>query len=221
MEWFLIIVGISCFAVLLFVIVARIEKKRTDAIQAKAAELGLSFEKEDRRNLSDRFSHFKLFGRGHGRRVKNIIEASADDMRIEIFDYRFTTGGGKNSQTHKQTVIAVDAKSLDVPQFLARPERLFDGIGSFLGFQDIDFDDDRQFSKSFVLQGESEEAVRELFTSEVRQFFISQMPCAIEGNGRTVIYYKPGKRLSPDRLKDLMGIAFRLSQLFSSEQLDP
>jgi len=218
MQLFLIISGVAGVALCIALIGYFNEKKRGEAIQATAAELGLSFQKEDLGgSLICNLSNFKLFGRGRRQRARNVIEADTDQLSLKIFDYHFITGHGKSRKHHRQSVVAINVPGLNVPAFAARPENFFDGIGSMLGRQDIDFDDDPVFSKSFVLQGPSESDIRTAFTRTVRQFFVAKKPCAAEGAGPSLIYYQPNRRVSPERIREYLEIGVQLSTLFDVE----
>ena len=55
------------------------------------------------------------------------------------FDYRYTTGSGKNSHTYRQTVVFFRSPEVDLPQFELKPQSFLHGIGKLFGYQDIDF----------------------------------------------------------------------------------
>ena len=58
-------------------------------------------------------------------------------------------------------------QSAQVPRFALTREGLLHRVGAALGFQDIDFDEDPEFSKRFVLKGDDEHAIREIFADDL------------------------------------------------------
>ena len=56
------------------------------------------------RPWSSELSHLPLLSRGRARRLVNLIQGETDEAELAIFDYRYTVGSGKNSQTHRQSV---------------------------------------------------------------------------------------------------------------------
>ena len=138
------------------------QKKRTEAWQQVAGELGLPFV-GDRSDVLSTCSTLKVFDRGSGRKFYNAIQGDAGDTRITIGDYRFTTGSGKHRTTHVYTLCVLESTSLCTPHCYLRPEvAFFDKLGAMLGGQDINFDDDPAFSNAYVLQAGTEAAAREL-----------------------------------------------------------
>ena len=69
------------------------------------------------------------------------------------------------------------------------------------GYQDIDFESFPVFSKKYLLRGSDEVKIRALFTPEVIRFFEKNQNIHIEGQGNTLIFYKPSKRCKTDEIK--------------------
>ncbi len=198
MPFFLIFIGIIIAVIYLG---WRNEKKRTEAMGMLADELGLTFYEDDSLGLEESLQDFYLFSQGHGCKVTNILQKAGDNLEITAFDYKYTTGSGKNSSTHRQTVILFSAQSLQLPSFTLRPEGFFHKIGAVFGFSDINFDENPAFSKAYLLKGENERKVRETFTSEVLDFFNTKDGISTEGAGHQLLFYTMNKRLDPDRIE--------------------
>jgi hypothetical protein len=186
----------------------RAEKKRTEAMREAAEELGFDFAPADRDNLLERLSSFQLFSRGHGKRIYNILRGESNDLRVTIFDYRFTVGGGKHSQTSNQSVICFQMSGAGLPSFLLRPETFLDRIGGLFGFQDIDFDEHPVFSKKYLLRGRNVPAIRELFTEEVLTYYEDVAGVSTEANGNRLLYYRHGKRIKPVEIREFLEEGF-------------
>lgn len=146
--------------------------------------------------------------------MKNVLTGETDEVRLAIFDYKYTTGSGKNSHTYLQTVASIESESLQIPQFTMRPEGLFDAVGGVLGFQDIDFDHHPEYSKAFVLKSEQEEMVREFFDTPILDFFAGKKGICVEGLPGKMIFYRGSKRVKPENFKELLADAYEIYGLF-------
>ena len=91
------------------------EKKRREALEKVAAELGLEFFPQGIPGLLDTTRTYALFKEGGGHTVANTIRGLTDDVELTIFDLTYTTGSGKNSNTHRQTIIRFASSRLTCP----------------------------------------------------------------------------------------------------------
>lgn len=189
------------------------ERKRTAALEAVANELGLPYFPKGDSALVHQLSSFELFSKGRSRKIKNMIHGETANVELGIFDYQYRTGSGKNSRTWKQTVVYIRSAELNLPQFALRPENMFDKIGGFMGFQDIDFDTHPAFSKMYVLRGPSEEQIRGLFQSHVLEHFETASGINVEGGGDQLVYFRASRRAKPAQVKGLMEEGFKVFTL--------
>lgn len=196
-------------AVVIFLVVRHLDRRRSEALEQAALRLGMSFQAKGDALEAHGFSGLPLFQRGHSRKLKNV--ASRGDERF--FGYSYTMGSGRNSSTHVQTV-AVFPTSRSLPRFELKPEGFFDRIGSVLGGQDIDFEEDPEFSRACRLKGPDEEAIREAFHAGLRQQLLSEAGWSLEGDGRWLVLYRRSKRIRPDQLADFIESARRIAALF-------
>lgn len=186
------------------------EKKRRQKMAEVAESLGLEYFQNGNDALTARLGHFSLFGQGRARKLTKLILGTTDDVQIAIFDYQYTTGGGKNSQTHKQTVTFLGSGQINAPSFVMRPESIFSRMGGLLGFKDIDFDSHPRFSKMFVLKGSDAVAIREFFTPALLDFFEEQKGICLEAMPGMVLFYWPRKRVKPDDIRDSLSKAYEI-----------
>ena len=84
------------------------------------------------------------------------------------------------------------------------------------GGQDIDFEEDLEFSKRYRLRGGDEPAVRQLFHVGVRQQLLSDSAWCIECAADSVVLYRRSKRVSPDDLASFIEKARRLFESVSA-----
>ena len=208
----LVIAGSLVFVGLIIAAVMYAEKKRTEALEKVASDLSLSFSKNHDEGLLATMQRFSLFNQGHSRKMKNVMQADTEIARLSIFDYQYTTGGGQHSHTHTHTVVSMESDDLKLPNFRIRPEGFFDRVGSALGFQDIDFDDDKAFSDAYVLAGDDEEAIRAFLTPQLRKLLVEHKKCCVESDHGVFVFYR-GRR-KPEQIRELMDEGFRVYTAF-------
>jgi len=56
--------------------------------------------------------------------------------------------------------------------------------------QDIDFAEQPEFSKKFLLQGDDEPRIRQLMNEEIMRFFLVEREWCMESVGYFLIFYK-------------------------------
>ncbi len=190
------------------------EKKRREALQKVADELGLTFYRDGDPGLVAELSDLPLFSRGRSRRITNMIHGETEEVVLGVFDYRYTTGSGKNSHTYHQTVAFFRSADLSLPFFEMRPQSFFHAVGKLFGSQDIDFDSHPAFSKAFLLRGPQESQVRETFNPGILEYFERRQGVCVEGRLHDLVYYRPAKRVKPEQLKELMNDGFQVYGLF-------
>ncbi len=193
------------------------EKKRREAMQRVADELGLTFYQDGDPGLVGELSDMPLFSKGRSKRISNMIYGETEDVVMGVFDYRYTIGSGKNSHTHRQSVAFFRSPDLHLPVFDMRPQSIFHGIGKVFGYQDIDFDSHPAFSKAFLLRGPNETAIRAAFRPEILMLFEKKQGVCVEGRQNDLVFYRHSKRVKPEQVKELMNEGF---QIFASLRQD-
>ncbi len=203
--------GIGLIVVVGFAVSMTLQKKRTEAWQRVADELGIPFVGESNGILGT-CANLKLFSQGHGRKFHNAVQGDAGDTRITIGDYRYTTGSGKNRKHHAYTMCVLESSRLSTPHCYLRPQRaFFDMLGAMFGGQDINFEEDPDFSNAYVLQGDTEAAVRMLFDEEIRGWFVDRKTerFHFETRGNLLLFHR-GRKGKPEEASQLMQQALEL-----------
>lgn len=193
------------------------EKKRTEAMSAFAQQHGYQFEGVAPQ-LIDELSAFKLFNQGRARTAKNLMRGSKEPGAVRICDYQFITGSGKHQQVHQQTICVLKTPGRNAPHFfLRRQNKLFDALGKLFGGQDINFDDDPTFSKTYVLQTSGDEnQLRGFMTVGLRETLsrMSDRNIMMEVVGDTLVLHH-GRRLKADQLEALVADAVNIRRQWS------
>lgn len=103
-----IVVGVAVIAGIAYLAYLS-AKKRREALQALASELGWRFYPDKDTSHDDEYAHFDIFSKGHSRVAFNTLIGSIeiDGRRFEAkagdFRYRITSGAGKNRRTSTHT----------------------------------------------------------------------------------------------------------------------
>ncbi len=192
------------------------EKKRREALEKVAASLGLEFFPQGVPGLLGAVQGFSLFNTGRGHSVTNTIRGVTDDVELTIFDLTYTTGSGKHSHTHRQTVIRFASSQLGLPDFTVSPEGFFHKIVKLFGVKDINFEEDPGFSKAFLLQGAVEPAIRQLFGPPVREWFSQRRGITAAGRANQLFFFRAGQRVNPDKIAGLLEEGFQFFKLVAT-----
>ncbi len=171
------------------------ERERREAMRAYAARMGLRF--TDRDDTSDeRMAAFPFFAAGHSRVGLNLMEGEATLGGVRMtflggdYQYKVTTSNGKSTQTttYNMSFIAVTPVVLSVPEELTvRAEGMFDKIGAFLGFDDIDFESS-EFSKRFHVKCSDRRFAFDLFDPRMMEFFLGTRPPRIHARAGVLLF---------------------------------
>jgi len=198
-----------------FWIVAPMQRrKRTEAIRQLASTIALIFSESDELLQQKDLFRLPLFRRGFSRNIRNILRKDSLDGEVMLFDYKFEESVGEGRVQYHQTVAAFQVHSRSLPMFSLRPEGGFDKFKQFFGQQDIDFESHPEFSKCYLLQGQSEPAIREKFCSHVLQFFSQNPGWWLEGEGKWLAIYHLNCRVDPEKLIAFLEQSTQISELF-------
>ncbi len=213
-----LIVGIALVVVVAVLVVEWYRKQlRAKHLRAIAAQLGYAFA-EDGTGLVGSLGWSGLFSHGlHSGQTTNALRTEAEGGAVTTLDYRYTIGVAKNQRTVRQTVLILDSERLDLPAFTLRPEGLSQKLGGVMGQQDIDFQEQPDFSSAYVLQGSDEAQIRALFDAEKLAFFAQRRGLSIEGDGHRLVYYRDHKLVSPQSIQSFIEEGRAVLRLMAGE----
>ncbi len=161
---------------------------------------------------------FNLFSVGSSKNIENFLKREASQEDSIIFDYSYTIHhSGKNSSntTYTQTVI-LTKQIKPLPRFELFFEGIFGKIADIVGFKDIDFESNKEFSDKYRLKGEDENGIRQVFTSPLLNFLVSNRVFErIESNGQYLLFYSPSKLIKVEELASRVDSAIKINQMFS------
>lgn len=210
-----IVIGAALVGLAVFLIIYnnRKEKERTLALQQTAGKLGWSFAATAPLNMIAGLERFTLFNQGHSREIKNFMYGQAQGVKAAVFDYIYITGSGKNRQAHFQTVVYLEPVNLQLPVFSLRPETFMYKMLTAFGYQDIDFGQRPEFSRQYILRGQDELAIRQVFNDRVLSFFESYPGTCLDAGGNQLCFYRGGSRYPPQEIEGHVGVGLQVVNL--------
>lgn len=182
-----------------------------------AYDLEMTYQPAEEWGLVNQLADFRLFRRGRSRSITHLLRRQSGmfDMDVQIFDYKFVTGFGKSRRIWRQTVFFMESKKLGLPQFFMKPENLFHQVGTWLGMQDIDFEEYPEFSRQYLLQGEDEELVRQALSDKLLHFFTIEKNWTLEGLNYYLVFYRKNHLLPPGQIRLFFHKGLEICKLLS------
>ena len=229
--WTLII--ILALGVLVIFIIRNASRHRK-GFAALAKELGFSYEPESP-ELLEQFKDFRLFLPNRDRTLQlayNVVKGKTKSATVFLFDYSYAIRGSRFQ--HDFTICALRSPDLRLPYFYLRHKWLTEMVNPFSAKKgvtpesdpssaesagsEIDFPEDEQFTKTFVLQGK-EGVVRPLFDVDLRQHLLPlgdiwHIPARVEGYDDTFMLITTGP-IEPKAARELVQRTTNLLPLFS------
>ena len=191
--------------------------KRSELLRRVAYEREMEFFQEDDWRMIALLRDFRLFRRGSQKRITNILRQRdpMHETELNVFDYHYAVQTNNATRHVNQSVFFVNSKLLALPEFRMQPEQLLHLVGSWLGFDDIDFEKYPEFSDAYYLKGKDEEMIRHVMRPRLLNFFTVERNWHVEGVGYFLVMYKHRGLFKPHRVHDLIDKGQRVMHLLS------
>jgi hypothetical protein len=149
--------------------------------------------------LHEKYAAFEPFETGRGWKSTNLLHRRAGKTRWEMFDYKYSTGSGKNRRTHYRGIVAANVE-IDFPQLAIRPEGLLDRLAGVVGFDDIDFES-AEFSRRYFVKSSDRKAAYDIIHPRMMEFLLAQPDAHWQVLGTSVVlahsrHYEPEEMLA-------------------------
>lgn len=176
--------------------------KRQKELSAFAMQSGFAFTPHAG-DHHEQYDSFDPFDRGHSRRSSNLIHGRRGAIDWEMFDYKYTTGSGKNRQTHHCGVVLA---RIDVvlSRMRIRPEGFFDKLAGLVGFDDIDFESE-EFSRRFHISSDDRKFTYDLIHPKMMEYLLGAPAANWQLGSRIVMITRSG-RYKANELTGLMAL---------------
>ena len=215
MEAVVMFLIIGAIAVVLGIAVYRGASRRRDAFRTVANEMSLEFRPDFTELIAD-LSAGGVLRRGRSHRVKNVLVGTRGSLRVALADLSYMTGSGSGLLSHTESICVLRGHGLGLKTFVVHGSP-----PALAGDSGLRFADDPEFSRSYVLQGEDEEATRMLFGPEVRTHLLklTDRPVRIEG-GDEMLMLAHRPLVPPTELCALLAQTTKLLELLSTARTD-
>lgn len=188
----------------------RTVRHRIHGLWSLAQELTWEFAADGNEKLHQGLSRFHLAKLCQSSVLTNLIYGRCDGTDVAVFD--FTAIRGKNQAT--QTVVWMQRRGVRMTEFALRPESAWNKLGVWIGHGDINFESHPEFSRSYLLRGDDENAIRELFTDAVLNFYERHPDLITEGSGTKLLFYRDRVLVKPENLRSFLDEALAVRALF-------
>lgn len=179
------------------------EKKRREALQAVAMQLGFSFSPDKDHSFADQYGSLNQMDDGSNRYAFNIMQGTAGDgSPCSIFDYHYETystdSKGRPHTDHHYFSIFTLILPKSFPELEIKPEGLFSKLGQALGFDDIDFES-MEFSKRYQVKSGDKKFAYDFCNARMIDCLLRQHDLIIEVDSN-VLAITFGGRLAVDSI---------------------
>jgi hypothetical protein len=160
------------------------EKKRREALQAIAMQLGFSFSPDKDHACAQQYGFLNHMDDGSDRYAFNIMQGTAaDGSSCSIFDYHYETystdSKGRRTTHHHYYSIFTLILPQSFPELEIKPEGLFSKLGQALGFDDIDFES-MEFSKRYQVKSDDKKFAYDFCNARMIDYLLRQQDLIIE-----------------------------------------
>jgi hypothetical protein len=164
---------------------------RTNALRTVAAQAGYSFEESG--TLSrEPFGSMRLFHEGRSPTMKNVMR----EKNLVVFDYSYLKsssggyGSGIRSSRSTWTVAVFHLEGGDIPRFKLGPKSEISKFFDQVGYKDIEFQENTNFTDAFLIRGTDDSAIRNHFTPQLRMQLSMIPDWYVEGEGEWLAAYR-------------------------------
>ncbi|MDX5324983.1 MAG: SulP family inorganic anion transporter, partial [Bacteroidota bacterium] len=162
-------------------------------------------------------SRFSYFRTRTVDEIRNSITTDVGKTKLTLMDIRYHEGEFI-SRENIQTTAALVNLGVHVPSFTLDRENLLDRVGHLAGFQDIDFPEFPEFSRSYALRGEHPEQLRKWFDDLLLTFLEQQHVYHIMGGGKDILIFEKERLATVPEIKGLVSFATALAELKQASQ---
>lgn len=199
------------------------EKERKLEFINIAYELNMSISDKVDRSFRDRLKPLQRFKRSRHEKFKNILHENGNNVELVFFEcFRGHRGGNSEDMERRvmEGIFHFTSSDLDLPCFsLHEAEELQQMFVSALGYKDINFENHPAFSKKYLLNGDNELAVKQLFSEKMISFLEKLDGINIEGSGNQLIVYRPYARIEASKFKKYKQEAAEIFEQFHEHYL--
>ena len=174
---FLVFPIVILVVILVVVVAAVAARQRRNAFMELAKQHGWRYHRRSR-GIPKQFVFLDTICQGHSRYASNILDGEYQGRQILAFDYHYTTGSGKNQQTHQISLFLLKLER-PFPELRIFPESVFSKLGQMIGYQDIDFES-VEFSNAFTVQSDNRKFAYDICHTRMMEWLLQHPRTSLE-----------------------------------------
>lgn len=213
------LIFLAVFIIAMIIIVKFLKKQdeeNTEELRKIARNMGFVYTDKIDTEFLEPLRRFELFSKRRREEVRHLITGRKRYTYNKIFEYTYTQRTRDKDSSYDYSVICIIEPSANFPKFILKTETFLHRIGAVIGFQDIDFDEDPEFSKKFVLQGRDVQAIKNLFDPLLRKKLYDLKHFTIEADKDTMLIYQFYQEIRYDRLPEFHSTSLEIFEAFFS-----
>ena len=188
-------IGFTAIIVITLVTYYFKHKKRSKEMESLSYTIGCTYtEKND--EIPSLLANTKLLREGNMRGALNVLEKTARNYKVILWDDHYSVMLGRHSKQFRQTIICyLSQKDLGLPRFTIQSKTFFLKNMDYTRHKKINFDTNPEFSKRFYLKGKDKAAIRSIFNTDILSAFetIQDKKMCIESTWKMLVFFKPNK----------------------------
>jgi hypothetical protein len=190
----------------------RLEAGRREALAARCLARGWTYQHRADEWVGRLRGPFPLFDRGRARTCTDVI--TVPDLALgrpaTLLSYRYTTGSGKSSTTHR---VAVGLVALPVPlgELRLGSEGLMSRLASSVGFRDVEVES-VEFNRRFRVAARDRVHAFDLLHPQMIEFLLAQPFDAVEVAGGYLLVHRSG-HWRPEEHDAVLAVLARFCEL--------
>jgi hypothetical protein len=179
-QWFKFLVSGALAAIIIFFCRTKSdpEAKRRRDLAALAQKLQLHFNLQNDFKVAEKFSFFSWLRRGDVRYAYNVFRGIHLGHPVTIFDYHFSTTGGKQGLDYYWSALVVEM-STNFPDTLISHESLGSRFAELLGRPHITFES-AEFSRTFRVCSADKKFAYEVCHPKMMEYLLANQDLTVE-----------------------------------------
>lgn len=164
------------------------EKKRREELVALARKLELRFDPDNDFKIAERFSFLSWLRRGDVRYAYNVFRGHHSEYPVTIFDYHFSTPGGKSGYDYYWSAFVVEIEH-NFPDLIISHETRESRFAEILGESHITFES-AAFSRAFRVRCSDRKFASEVCHPKMMEFLLANQDLTVEisGDGIAILF---------------------------------
>jgi len=200
------------YLIIFFLSIFLYYQRRKQNLEKFAKSNNTTLEKEPRDfHLQFNDYDFELFKSDETKISTNIIKLKKDEFELTYFEFSFETDKGKNSKTTEQSVVLIKTDYY-LPKMFLTPKKIFKKHKK--GFASITLLNHNIFLNNYILECKEENSVRNIFLSNMIEYFENNKGFTVETDKNLILVYKYDKTVLSGKPNIFINTGFNIAKLF-------